>query len=200
MYRKGIGTTGAILLVIFGVIAVGVVGAFSWYSGTYNTLGRLDEKCEAEWHGIENVYQMRYDLLPKIINATKLYINHEADLLTDIAEARSQWGKALASGDQSQMEEASTGIERVMGRLLSVTSSENYPELKADTLVQGLIDQITESESMLLYAREQYNNAVEEYNVLRRTFLVNMFFSAQYPERDYFEIADEAWSDVKVTL
>ena len=199
MYKKAV-SLGFVALLLFGtILAVGMIGFF-WYRGTYNTLVRLDVNCDVGWAEIENQYQRRYDLIPRIVNATKLYINYETKLLTDISEARSQWGKALASGDQSEVEEAATGIERVVGRLLMVTISENYPELKADKHTMALIDELTGTENRIAVARMRYNENVGTYNTFRRGFIVQMFFSNQFAEKHYFEIQDDAWEAPNVNI
>jgi len=199
MERRGISAL-VVVGVILGILGMIALGAFSWYSGHYNTLSRMDEDCNEGWAQIENVYQRRFDLIPRLVNSTKMYINYESSTLIEISEARSQWGKALASGDQSEMEDASTGIERVMGRLLMITSIESYPELKGDTLVMGLIDELTGTENRLSVERMRYNEKVGVYNTYRRDMLVEMILGAKFPARTYFEIRDEAWEAPNVPI
>jgi len=199
MYRKGMSTV-ATLLIILGFIGIVALGMFGWYSGKYNTLSRMDEACNVKYAEVENAYQRRFDLIPRILNITKMYLSHEKELLTDIATVRSQWGEALATGDQSLAEEASTGFERVVGRLLMITTSENYPELKADKQVTALFDELTGTENRLSTARMRYNDQVGVYNTYRRDMLTNMFFGNQFPERDYFEVNGNVWEAPNVNI
>ena len=60
-----------------------------------------------------------------------------------------------------------------MGKLLAIT--ENYPELKANQSFSELQAQLEGTENRITEARKRYNAAVEEYNILVRSFPNNIF-------------------------
>jgi LemA protein len=52
--------------------------------------------------------------------------------------------------------------------------SENYPQLKADTSFRDLQSQLEGTENRITVARQRYIAAVQEYNVLARSFPTNL--------------------------
>ena len=62
-----------IILVVLGVIVVGALSMFSWVTGVYNSLVRLDEGIKQAWSQVENQYQRRLDLIPNLVETVKGY-------------------------------------------------------------------------------------------------------------------------------
>ena len=149
---------------------------------------------ENEWAQIEVQYQRRYDLIPNVVNATKLYINYEQSLLTDIAAARSGWTDSL-DGSVDEQINAAEEMDDVSNRLLAVVVVEDYPDLEANTLVLGLIDELEGTENRIAVARLRYNEAVTEYNKKVRLFpgniVANMFGFETKPYYEAGEGTDE---------
>ncbi len=154
-----------ILAIIIGLpILMGL-----WYVGTHNSLVNAEENVHQQWGVVQSKYQRRFDLIPRIVNSTKMYINFERDLLTDITEARSKWGESLGQPIEEQMGEAS-GLENVLSRLMVVVTTENYPELKSDQLVLALIDELEGTENRISVERDRYNAEATKYNKKLRIF------------------------------
>lgn len=132
-------------------------------------------------------YQRRFDLIPRIVNATKAYIDYEGGLLTDITEARSAWTDSLGGGIDDQVS-ASGELDSVYDRLLAVVVVEDYPELRADQLVLSLIDELEGTENRVAVARRLYNEAVTVFNKKTRLFpgsiVANTF---GFEEKPYFQ-------------
>jgi len=161
---------GKIILIGFmvGIIITAGIGA-GWYFGTYNGLITKKVDVEAKWSEVQNQYQRRYDLIPSLVNATKIYINYETNLLTSIAEARSQWGKSLSQPVTEQME-AQGALDNIVGRLLVIVTTENYPELNGDTIVLGLMDELAGTNNRVAVARMRYIESVQSYNTAIQMF------------------------------
>jgi LemA protein len=160
--RKGISALIAVLAVL-GVIAfIGLIGA-AWYFGTYNSLVTQRVAVDASWSEVQNQYQRRYDLIPQLVNSTKMYINFEKGLLTDIALARSQWGASLSKPISDQMS-AQGSLDSVLARLMVVVTTENYPQLKSDQVVLALMDELAGTQNRVAVARGRYINAIQTYN------------------------------------
>jgi len=181
------------------VITMLVLSSVTWVITTNNMLINAHEETNRLHAEIGNQYERRYTLIPRLVNATKLYINYETKLLTDITEARSQWGKALASGQN--LENAASGLENVANRLMVLVTTENYPELKGDTLVIGLMDELAGTENRCSHARRNYNDAVISYNKQVRYFpnsLIAGMFGFQL--RETFKINGNAWNAPQVVI
>ena len=181
-------------LIIIGVLAVVIIVPAIMVWSSYNGLVSADIQVENEWAQIQVQYQRRYDLIPNVVNATKLYINYEQSLLTDIAEARSRWTDSLDGSVDDQIT-AAEEMNDVSNRLLAVVVVEDYPDLEANTLVLGLIDELEGTENRIAVARLRYNEAVTEYNKKVRLFpgniVANMFGFETKPYYEAGEGVDE---------
>jgi len=158
--KRGVSTTVGIVAVVGVVI---VVLAFV-YITTFNSVTAKEHEAYAQWSEIQNQYQRRCELIPNIVDSTKLYIDYERGLLTDIANARSAWTSSLGTGQMDQQMEAQMEVNSVFNRLLAVVTTENYPELKADQVVLTLMDELAGTENRIAVARGRYIVAVKVYN------------------------------------
>ena len=156
--------SGSTVLIVFGVLVGALLIGAMWFVGTQNSFISMRVDTEAKWSQVQNQYQRRYDLIPRLVNSTKLYINYEGKLLTDITEARSQWGKSLATQPTQSQIDSQSQMDSVMSRLMVIVTSENYPQLKADALVKGLMDELAGTENRIAVERMRYIQSVQAYN------------------------------------
>lgn len=156
--------SGSTVLIVFGVLVGALLIGAMWFVGTQNSFISMRVDTEAKWSQVQNQYQRRYDLIPRLVNSTKLYINYESKLLTDITEARSQWGKSLATQPTQSQIDSQSQMDSVMSRLMVIVTSENYPQLKADALVKGLMDELSGTENRIAVERMRYIQSVQSYN------------------------------------
>ena len=177
-------------LIIIGVVALVILVPAIMVWSSYNGLVSAEIQVDNEWAQIEVQYQRRYDLIPNVVNATKLYINYEQSLLTDIAAARSGWTDSLDGSVDDQIA-ANDEMDDISNRLLAVMVVEDYPDLQADSLVLGLIDELEGTENRIAVARLRYNEAVTEYNKKVRLFpgniVANMF---GFETKPYYEAGE----------
>ncbi|MBU1664077.1 MAG: LemA family protein [Gammaproteobacteria bacterium] len=149
----------------------------------YNTLQTQDEAIKAGWSEVLNQYQRRADLVPNLVNTVKGYAAHEAQVLTDVTEARARIGQVVGKlgaspeliNDPAALEkfQAAQGqLSGALSRLLVV--SENYPQLKADAGFRDLQAQLEGTENRITVARNRYIKTVQEYNVTVRSFPSNL--------------------------
>jgi len=162
--ERGNSTLIAVAVIVGIVVLVGLM-----YVSIYNSLIHTDESVKAEWAEVQNQYQRRFDLLPPLVNSTKMYINYEQKILTEIAEMRSAWTQSLNQPVEQQMDTMNQ-FDSVMNRLLAIVSVENYPDLKADGVVMSLMDQVEGTENRIAVARGRYIDAVKNYNNAVRGF------------------------------
>ena len=175
-----------IIVIVFVAILVGGVVLVALYYGTSNNLVALEETVDEKWAQIEQELQRRYDLIPRVVNASKLYINYEGSILQNVTELRSQWAAALNSGNIDSINDATGALDSAVSRLIVVV--ENYPELKASQVVEDLIVELEGTENRISTERMRYNEAVRDYNTARRSFPANLWADGLgFEGRDYFE-------------
>ena len=167
----------AALLVIFGLVMSG-----------YNNLVEMNENVNGKWSQIENQLQRRNDLIPNLVNTVKGYAAHESDVFKAVADARAKLGGAQSVSEAS---EADGELSSALSRLLMV--AENYPQLKANTNFTQLQDELAGTENRLAVSRQDYNNAVQEFNAKIRQFPTVIYAGMLgFNQRDYFEVPESA--------
>lgn len=172
------------------VVGLFVIGAII-FAPKYNQFVTLDEEVNNQESQIETQLQRRGDLIPNLVNTVQGYASHEEEIFTDIADARSRLSGAA---NVEEMAEANDEMTSALSRLLAI--SENYPDLKADKQFTGLRDELAGAENRIAVARQDYNDAVSEYNRNTRTFPGNIIAGLfDFDKKDYFE-ADDSSSEV----
>jgi LemA protein len=181
-----------ILLVILLVVAL-------WAVGIYNGLVALRNTFRNAFAQVDVQLKRRHDLIPNLVETAKGYMAHESGTLTAVVEARAKATQAnvrLAANptDPAAMRDvlqAESGLSGALGRLLVV--SENYPQLKADATMRGLMEELTSTENRIAFARQAYNDAVLAYNNGRETFpqvfVANTF---GFVAAEFFKVENEA--------
>jgi len=175
-----------VIVIVAVIVAVGVIFAALYY-GTYNSLVGLEESVDEKWAQVEQELQRRYDLIPRVVNASKLYINYEGSILQNVTELRSQWAAAMQSGDVDAINDATGKLDSEVANLI-VVIREDYPELEAQEVVQDLIAELAGTENRISTERMRYNEAVRDYNSARRSFPTNLWAAGWgFEGREYFE-------------
>ncbi len=156
-----------IVLVVIGILVL-------WSLLTYNGLVTKEQKVDAQWANVESQYQRRSDLIPNLVSSVQGYLQFERDLLTNITALRSQWQSSSTQEDRIKY---GTELDSAISRLLVVV--ENYPELKSDTTVVQLMDELAGTENRIAVERMRYNNDVRDFNgAIRRipgSIIASMF-------------------------
>ncbi|MGA0611503.1 LemA family protein [Caldimonas sp. KR1-144] len=164
----------------------------------YNDFQRLDEQTKSAWSEVLNQYQRRADLIPNIVATVKGEANFEQETLTKVVEARAKATSIQVTPETLNNPEAFQKFQAAQGELSSALSrllvvSENYPNLKANQGFQDLRVQLEGTENRITVARNRYIQAVQQYNVLARSFpsnLTAMVFG--YQAKPNFSVANEA--------
>jgi len=134
----------------------------------YNRIQQLDETAQQAKQGISVQLQRRADLVPNLVSTVKGYAQHEEAVFTQVAQARAGLAGAIQTGDPQQMATANATLTGALGRLIAI--SEAYPQLKADQGFLRLQDELAGTENRIATSRNDYNQAVQEYNTYIRTF------------------------------
>ena len=164
----------------------------------YNDFQRLDEQTSSAWSEVLNQYQRRADLVPNLVATVKGEANFEQETLTRVIEARAKATSIQVTPETLNNPEAMQKFQAAQGELGSALSrllvvSENYPSLKANQGFADLRVQLEGTENRITVARNRYIKAVQEYNVLSRSFPSNLTALVfGYKPKANFSVANEA--------
>ena len=180
------------------ILAVAMVAATMLLSGCgYNTLQRSDEQIKAAWAEVVNQYQRRSDLIPNLVNTVKGFAAQEQQVLLGVTNARAKVGSIQATPELVNDPQAFSRFQQAQGELTSALSRlmvvvERYPDLKSDQNFRDLQAQLEGTENRITVARQRYIKAVQEYNVVVRSFPTNltaMLFN--FKEKSQFTVENE---------
>lgn len=158
--------------------------AIGGYLGmTYNSMMSAQESVNGQFANIESKLQRRYDLIPNLVNAVKGSMKQEEKIFLEIANARAKLAGATTTNDKVA---ASNEVESAVSRLLMVV--ENYPELKSNSNVTNLMDELAGTENRISVERDRYNESVKGYNKKIKRFPSNIVANLfGFEGKAYFE-------------
>src|SRR5881275_2611302 len=146
----------------------------------YNKLVSFRNRYKNAYSQIDVQLKRRYDLIPNLVETAKGYLQHERGTLESVITARNAAVSANTRaaenpGDASAMKEissAESALSGVMSRLFAL--AEAYPNLKANTTMMSLMEELTSTENKVSFARQAYNDSVMTYNTRREVFPTNL--------------------------
>jgi LemA protein len=178
------------LLVLLAVLSLTGCG--------YNEFQRLDEQINAAWSEVLNQYQRRADLVPNLVATVKGEANFEQETLTRVVEARAKATSVQVTPETLNNPQAFQRFQQAQGELSGALSrlmavSERYPTLQANQGFRDLRVQLEGTENRITVARNRYIQAVQQYNVLARSFPSNLTAMAfRYQPKPNFTVQNEA--------
>jgi LemA protein len=148
-----------------------------WLMFTYNKLVVQEESVSRYVAELQATYQRRIDLLPNLVSVVKANSEFEKTVLQQVTEARALAAQVSSSNITdaegfNKMEGTQGQLAVAANRLLAVI--ENYPDLQATDAFVKLQTQIEGSERRIKVARNDFNNAVKNYNLEVRSFPNNI--------------------------
>src|SRR5690242_3192997 len=152
---------------------------------SYNGIVRLRNRVDQAWSQISVQLERRHDLIPNLVETVKGYAAHEKGMFEAVTQARTN---AVAAGQegpeqQAQAENVLTGALR---QLFAV--SEAYPDLKANQNFLNLQEELTATEDRISYARQYYNDSVQQFNTKIQTFPRNLLAGMfNFQPRQFFQ-------------
>lgn len=166
---------GPLLIGLLSIAAIAVV-FFLWLVATYNGLVVGRNQYKNAFAQIDVQLKRRNDLIPNLVETVKGYMAHESGTLEAVIKARNNAfsaGQAAAAnpGDPAAMQalgRAEGELGGALGRLIAL--SEAYPDLKANSNMLALQEELTASENKIGFARQAFNDAVTLFNDQRQVF------------------------------
>jgi LemA protein len=185
------------------IVAVVIIGLYSWVKGINNTAVNLGQDVEQSWGDVQTAYQRRNDLIGNLVNTVKGAADFEKSTLTAVIEARAKATAVTVDPSNITPEQltafnsAQSGVSSSLSRLL--VSVEKYPDLKANENFLKLQDELASTENQILTARTRFNEAVKPYNTHIKTFPNSLFAGVfGFKEKAYFQAVTGAEKPVEV--
>ena len=196
------------LFLTLGVIAgIGLI-LLLWIVGLYNGLVGARNRYKNGFAQIDVQLKRRYDLIPNLVETAKGYMKHERETLEAVIAARNAASTARAAvaadpGNPQAMQglnSAEAGLGQVMTKFMML--QEAYPDLKANTNMMQLTEELVSTENRISFARQAYNDNVTDYNNKREMFpgsiIAGMF---NFAAAQLFEVKNETEREaVKVSF
>ncbi len=160
------------VLIFVGILVV--VGF--WVMGMYNGLVGGRNLFKNAFAQIDVQLKRRHDLIPNLVETAKGYMKHERETLDAVISARNQavsaqqavGGNPTDPAAMRSLLNAEGALAGSLGRLSVVM--EAYPDLKANTTMNQLMEELTSTENKISFARQAYNDSVMGYNNKREMF------------------------------
>lgn len=125
------------------------------FIGMYNSLISAHEKVKRSKSNIDVFLKKRFDLIPNLEQIVKGYIEHEKEVLIEIAKLRTDYEK---NKDINVANE----LNSKMNELLLLV--ENNPKLKSSELFLNFQKELSDVEDEIQAVRRIYNNSVTNFN------------------------------------
>lgn len=168
-----------------------------WLVLSYNKFIQMIEAVTNSEKEISVQLDRRGKVFDSLISTVKRYMEHEEGVLAKVVELRSQAqsGDPLKDGKAHQAEDELSKIIS-SGELTSSLNltMEAYPDLKASQNMVQLQEEIVSTENKLSFAKKALNNAIEAYNVKKKSLpdlILPKMFSGLDKEFDYWALSDE---------
>lgn len=185
-----------------GIIAA-VVVICMWAASAYNSMVGEQEKATTALANVQSAYQRRADLIPNLVEVVKGYASHEKETFESVVAARSKATSITLDPSNitpeklKEFQQAQGELGSALGKLIAI--QENYPELKANENFRDLQVQLEGTENRINEARNKFNAAVQNYNVVIRSFPKNILAGVfGFAKMDKFEADADAQSAPKV--
>jgi LemA protein len=165
---------------MFGYIFIGVLVLIILYCiSVYNSLIRNRNAYKNSFAQIDVQLTRRYELIPNLVETAKKFMAHEQETLEKVIQARNQASQIkidlnndLSPENIQKLSQMENTLTQSLGKLFAL--AENYPDLKSDTTMNQLMEQLSSTENRVAFARQAYNDSVMEYNNSRDVFPANI--------------------------
>lgn len=196
----------SIALVVIGVIGVLIGGLFI---APYNNMISLEENVTTKEANIQSSLQSRLDKINELMPSVQGSMDHESEVYQEITALRSgiqgvsidEEGNMTidSNASASELEQADQASSQLLDDIR--IAIEAYPDLGSTQLMSDFMTSVEGIENRLSVAREEYNEAVQEYNTTIRKFPNNLIAGMMgFESIDPYEASDEAQEAPQVSF
>lgn len=130
----------------------------------------------------------RFKVFENLISIVKNSMDYEQTVLKEIVQLRSHAQSSKAQGDIKSQFEAEEKISKIANVVF-----ESYPELRVLNNISQLQEEVSSTENKLAFAKQAYNNSIESYNVIKRSFfgsiVASLFKSKLFFTYEYWQLS-----------
>tara|TARA_B100001027_G_scaffold131298_1_gene90911 strand:+ start:312 stop:830 length:519 start_codon:yes stop_codon:yes gene_type:complete len=169
---------------------------------------QLKNRVDNSWSQIDVQLQRRYELIPNLIETVKKSMLHEQETLQMVVEARNAAQKSSyevlnSPSDSAAMAELRLQEEKLQGAINNFQIvAEAYPDLKSNTNLLSMQEELASTENKVGFARQGFNDAVMSYNIGIESFPNSIIANyCNFGQASLWEIeSTEARKPVKVAF
>jgi LemA protein len=173
-----------VIWIFIGVLVLILI----WAITSYNGLVSLRQQVSNAFGQIDVQLKRRYDLIPNLVETVKGYMKYEGDTLERVIQARN---RAISATGVQEKAAAETQVTQALNGFFAL--SEAYPDLKANSNMMSLQEELKSTENKIAFARQYYNDIVTAYNTKLEAFPSNIFASmGGFTRRELFELEEPA--------
>ncbi len=175
-------------MIIYVIIVLAVL--VLWVISVYNFFVSSKTRIKASVQEIGNQLKRQADLIPNLESSVKGYLSHEKGILQMLSDAR----KLISTG-----KDASAKIAEFLPKLQVVV--ESNPELKGNTVVTNLMDELRDTSDKVMYARRLLIDLTADFNAKRVTFPSSLVASLfKISEEEGLKVSEEETKSPKVSF
>jgi LemA protein len=193
------------LIVVSCLIFLALAAHVIYY---FNELTALECQVLTARSKVGATIQYRANLVPVLVRSVSSFVEHEEAVFYRTVDARERELrvperlmdelKAVESSAQLDGKQTPGGgsFQDALKRIMAI--AEQYPALVTSDVYQLFMNQVTEAETAIRTARNEYNDSVNEYSTMAFMFPGNVYAACfGFGEFPYFEqVPESEWANV----
>jgi LemA protein len=169
-----------------------------------NSVPTKEETAKAQWGNVQTALQRRADLIPNLVATVRGAAGSEAQILTEVTQARADATRITVSPEQLNDPEAMGRLAEAQSRLTVTLQrlQEAYPQLQSQGRFADLMVALEEANNLINTERVRYNDAARDYNTEIRTIPSTIAANVIYGSDplQYFEADAASQANPEVNL
>ena len=154
----------------FWLVLIVITAFFIYLIKIYNEIVNLRNRVDNGWSQIDVQLQRRYDLIPNLVETAKGYMKHEKETLDLVIKARNAAYDtsreiSVNPSDSEKIKKIRSEEKTLQSAMMNFQAlAENYPDLKSNTNMLQLQEELATTENKVAFSRQGFNDAVMQYN------------------------------------
>ncbi len=154
----------------FWLVLIVITAFFIYLIKIYNEIVNLRNRVDNGWSQIDVQLQRRYDLIPNLVETAKGYMKHEKATLDLVIKARNAAYDtareiSVDPSDSEKIKKIRSEEKTLQSAMMNFQAlAENYPDLKSNTNMLQLQEELATTENKVAFSRQGFNDAVMQYN------------------------------------